>query len=711
MGRRKRVITARKGGHAVLHKTRHRRSLFGWLAVLGLALASSGLSLVFAEIALRVFGLAPAVKPIRISDDSTVYRRSSNPILGFELKANYRNENADFVVSHLRTNAHGQRDIERTVVKPAGVNRIILLGDSVVEGEGIRDLNDTMSRALERLYPGDRTEVLNFGVSGYCTRAEVELLKEKGLKFDPDVVVIVFVENDFDNFNLQLFELGSVADRPEVVKRLFVASHLFRLSCLSFNLYEFGTEADTVQWNNTAIGDNNVADGLRLLRELADRYGFVPLIAVWPRFLDDGFADVHFMPHGSGELVIERLARANRIHSVRMSEHFRRHIESLDEPVNPRLRYTARGDKMHPNPQGCRLAARALKTILTELPSWVPPAMSPAGDDAERAGREAARAQGRQAPDYSAALLNLGNLLQSDGKLDEAIIQYRKALELYPDLAEAHSNLGIALATQGRAEEAVAHFHQAVELVPDSARAHFNLGRLLLAAKKLDAAIEHLGRAVAIDSEPGEMHAPLGIALALRGRLEEATTHLRLALKSSPADAEIHIRLGSALLLQHKWDESIQHYRQAAQIVPASARAHRKLADALAVAGHPREALDSYRTALQRRPDWPVAMAEMAWLLATHPDAAIRDEDQSILLSERAADISKRADPVVLDTLAAAYAAAGRFVDAVATGEQARDLAAKVGAESLERDIDARIELYRAGRPFRQARAPRGSMP
>ena len=76
-----------------------------------------------------------------------------------------------------------------------------MLGDSVVEGVGLRDLDDTVSRQLEKLYPDGRTEVLNFGVSAYCTLAEVELLEVKGLAFDPDVVILVFVENDYLNFN------------------------------------------------------------------------------------------------------------------------------------------------------------------------------------------------------------------------------------------------------------------------------------------------------------------------------------------------------------------------------------------------------------------------------------------------------------------------------------------------------------------------------
>ena len=156
--------------------TRRGPSLSGpVVAVLGVLLA-----LPLVELAVRVTGLAPDLRLIDVTnDDSTVYRRSENPVLGFELKPNWRDEAADLARSYPSTNSFGQRDVERTLAKPPGVTRVLVLGASVVEGVGIRDLSDTITQRLEnRLGPG--TEVLNFGVSAYCTRAKVELLRTKG---------------------------------------------------------------------------------------------------------------------------------------------------------------------------------------------------------------------------------------------------------------------------------------------------------------------------------------------------------------------------------------------------------------------------------------------------------------------------------------------------------------------------------------------------
>ncbi|NNE43724.1 MAG: hypothetical protein HKN12_05930, partial [Gemmatimonadetes bacterium] len=314
-----------------------------------------------AEVVVRVTGRAPDVKLIDVEQEGSVYRRSTNPILGFELKPNYRDDNADLVTSYPSTNAHGQRDVERTLEKPAGVRRIAVLGASVVEGFGIRDLDRTITRQLEAMYD-DGTEVLNFGVSAYCTRAKVELLRVKALAFDPDEVVLFFTQNDFNNFNHEAFALGSPVDRPAVVDRLYTASHAFRFLATRLNWFYFGAQVDPVAWNREAIGDNNVAEGFALLRELAREHGFRPLVVIWPRFTDTDIVDTNPMP-GSAELIVERLAAAEGLPTVRMSDTFLQHRAALGGDVNPRLTYTL-GDHIHPNENACWITAVALKQEL-----------------------------------------------------------------------------------------------------------------------------------------------------------------------------------------------------------------------------------------------------------------------------------------------------------------------------------------------------------
>ncbi|MBZ0268481.1 SGNH/GDSL hydrolase family protein, partial [bacterium] len=290
------------------------------------------------EVAARALHLAPPVRVIDVTHDDTVYMRSENPILGFELKPNWSDPDADCLRSYPSTNSHGQRDVERTLAKPPGKERILLLGASVVEGVGLKDLDDTISRQLERML-GGAAEVLNFGVSAYCTRAKVELLHVKGLAFDPDVVVLFVSENDFRNFNFEAFELAPRVSRPPGADWLYERSHAFRALALRANWFQYAAQNDPEAWNHGAIGDNNVVDGIAVFAELAREHGFDPIVAIWPQFRDDAIVDTDPAPGIEDRLLFEAIASMAGVPSFRFSPYFRAEWERHPD-ANPRVRYT-----------------------------------------------------------------------------------------------------------------------------------------------------------------------------------------------------------------------------------------------------------------------------------------------------------------------------------------------------------------------------------
>jgi hypothetical protein len=107
---------------------------------------------------------------------------------------------------------------------------------------------------------------------------------------------------------------------------------------------------------------------------------------------------------------------------------------------------------------------------------------------------------------------------------------------------------------------------------------------------------------------------------------------------------------------------------------------------------------------LKIKPDYPDAgfnLARVAWLLATSPKASVRNGIKAIALVGQVEQLSSGRNPVINMTLAAAYAEAGRFADAVATAERARSLAAQQGNASLADVLGKQIKLYQAGTPFR----------
>jgi Flp pilus assembly protein TadD len=309
-------------------------------------------------------------------------------------------------------------------------------------------------------------------------------------------------------------------------------------------------------------------------------------------------------------------------------------------------------------------------------------------------------------PGSSLAQYNLGNALGQTGRTAEAIEHYHQALRLRPDHAQAHNNLANALARSGRMGEAIEQYHETLRLKPDHVGAHNGLGTALAATGKWDQAIPHYQEALRLKPDNPEAHNNLANVLAGLGKTPEALEHYQQALQLKPDYAEAHNNLGYLLAGLGRTEEAMEHYRQALRLKPNYTQAHNNLAHALADIGKIDEAIEHYRQVLLSAPNHVGAALDLAWLLATHDPAQGGDPALAVPLAQRARELSGQENVRCLDTLAAAYAAAGRFDDAVITAERALRLAEAAGEAPLSKAIRARLELYRAGRPYREKPPP-----
>jgi len=128
--------------------------------------------------------------------------------------------------------------------------------------------------------------------------------------------------------------------------------------------------------------------------------------------------------------------------------------------------------------------------------------------------------------------------------------------------------------------------------------------------------------------------------------------------------------------------------------------AHYNLGQMLQTSGKVAEAKEHYEQALHLNPDCDEAQNNLAWLLGTLAPAEGGDPVRAVSLAQRACELTGNSDANCLDTLAVAYAANGRFNDAVATTQKAIILARAGGQAELVQKMGARLELYRAGRAF-----------
>ena len=159
---------------------------------------------------------------------------------------------------------------------------------------------------------------------------------------------------------------------------------------------------------------------------------------------------------------------------------------------------------------------------------------------------------------------------------------------------------------------------------------------------------------------------------------------------------------GLALLEAGSIDEAIEHFTNARRINKYYVSAYINLGMAYSRQGKYEPAIQNWTKALELKPNSLEALNNLAWVMATVNEATIEDANKAIELVKRVCEQTGYKNPSMMDTLAAAYAAAGRFEEAVKTAGQAVEEAKRSGKEDLANEIQDRIKLYQSGERYRQ---------
>jgi Flp pilus assembly protein TadD len=302
-------------------------------------------------------------------------------------------------------------------------------------------------------------------------------------------------------------------------------------------------------------------------------------------------------------------------------------------------------------------------------------------------------------PDDADAYTNLGIVYRRLGRFTEAIDAYKQAIKIKPGLAEAHNNLGFVLASNGKFAEAVEHYEIAMKTI-DTPRVHRNYAWALFNLGRFEQAIaEYRKTLLLMPNDPNVLN-EFGYALAHTGEFDEAITLYDKALQIKPDFTDAHINIGYALTIRSNLDQAAVHLSKALQLDPNSALAHYYFGNILVITGKTNEAVTHYEKALQLKPDWVELMNAMAWCLAVNEKTAVRNPDKAVKLARQACELTNYKEPELLDTLSVAYAAAGDFDKAVETAQNALELCRSPEQETLKNEIQNRLILYKAGKPY-----------
>lgn len=335
-----------------------------------------------------------------------------------------------------------------------------------------------------------------------------------------------------------------------------------------------------------------------------------------------------------------------------------------------------------------------------------------AGLGLERRGNaERARERFQEAvaldPEDVQARLALAAFLTRAGETDAALVELDRLEKGSAETGEVLLWKGVALAKAGRPREAKTLFWRVRQTEPENAEATYNLGMIVLEEGDIAGATQLFGDA----TRQNPLHAAAWLALAEvqagSGNWEAAANGYRWALSARPDEARA--RIGLALCLVHggKASEGVDILEEASRGRPENPGIRHALGLAYAAVGRPREAVGELQAALNLKPDWSVAGNDLAWILATHPDRAIRSGPEALEAARRAVAASGRSDPSLLDTLAAALAECGEFDRATETVGEALALAEERGLTGLANTLRERQALYREQRPYRSAPVPR----
>jgi tetratricopeptide (TPR) repeat protein len=286
--------------------------------------------------------------------------------------------------------------------------------------------------------------------------------------------------------------------------------------------------------------------------------------------------------------------------------------------------------------------------------------------------------------------------------LERAVDHYTARINSSPTDANNYANRAVIWTELGDLDRALVDDTEAIRLDPQNAMAYHNRGYTWAKKKDLDRAIADFTRAIAIDPKYARAYNKRGFAWLEKKMYARAVSDFSQAIKIDPKFARAYHNRGNTMLRQKDYDRAIADYTSALRYDPADVLALVDRASVYHAEGDDAHALADLAEAIRRKPDCTEALVDRAWLLATSPEAKVRDGKQAVLDATRACELTRGKEAYPLGALAAALAERGDFDRAVKSQERAQPLYKTRDDVARGR---ARLDLYKAKTPYREPAA------
>lgn len=297
----------------------------------------------------------------------------------------------------------------------------------------------------------------------------------------------------------------------------------------------------------------------------------------------------------------------------------------------------------------------------------------------------------------------IGMVYLMEQKLEEAQKAFDKAIEVNPRAPTALLQRARVLALRGDRPEAIADLDKAIQMDPDEAIPLVLRARILQQAGETEKASSDLEKVLAKQPDHPAALELRGLIAAEKGDFVAAIRDFRRLLERHDNDAIVHGQLGMLHLAAKQPRAAIKEFTRSIEIDPKQFASWRGRSDAeISIGDHP-AALADLEKALELEPDDDGVLNNLAWLLATSPDDAIRDGKRAIELATKACEETEWKEAHIISTLAAGHAETGDFETAKKRSRQAVD----VGSETAEvkDQLEKELQSYEEGKPWRERQA------
>ncbi len=305
-------------------------------------------------------------------------------------------------------------------------------------------------------------------------------------------------------------------------------------------------------------------------------------------------------------------------------------------------------------------------------------------------------------PYHAESLNSRGALLNSLKRNQEAISDFKKAIEVLPAFEIPRFNMAVVLQQEGRYAESAAAFRDYLSLSPKSSKAWSLLGEVEFRMGRNEQAISSYQKALELEPKNAAARYGLACGYANAGRFLDAEKTLTQLISEDQSMPEAFFQLGVTSAALGKTNEALKYLEQAISLKGTNALYHYHRAIVLSQSGRKEDSIKAYEQTITLDDKFAEPLNNLAWLFATDADSKIRNGMRAVRLAERACELTAQKQAFLIGTLAAAYAEAGRFHEAVAAAQRAIELARTTGQNELATRNSELLELYRARQPYHE---------